>query len=458
MNKNYTNTNATDLNFAHLIASAAFLYYILKFPTGIFGFLLVVLAFFFVILFSNKNSFGFFALLIGSLVFGTIFQAFKIPYLGTFVSLGVGTIIVLRHKSFKYFKNKIFYSRFFMFFIFLFLVLVFAYIYGPQTYYSANKFFWFFVGLFVSLSASLFLLDNYECDMASIGVLSVAGGIVYYASILYEFPQATPVSVWSIAGMRTGLNPNEFSVATQMVSYVFVTGAVFLISSIANAKFKKIEYYVSLVYLFIALISLLSCGQRLYILAPIFGSMGLFFCRVRNTKAVLVLNLIFVLVVGWAVYVGMKDNVSYVTRIFDGESDFATRTNRNINWDAAFERIKEKPFLGHGLGGYYVDGYSSPGQGTYPHNMILEFLCETGILGTIIILGPLIYFIIVRWREILLIKTVNSQPLLPWVASVFLISMISHDLQRSSYLLGIILALSVYLNFKPSKKFERKFS
>ena len=69
--------------------------------------------------------------------------------------------------------------------------------------------------------------------------------------------------------------------------------------------------------------------------------------------------------------------------IFSAFSDKSTSTDEklNRNWDYAFQQIFEHPILGVGYG-----NYENPSTGeVYPHNIILEILCEMGIFGFLFI-------------------------------------------------------------------------
>ena len=73
--------------------------------------------------------------------------------------------------------------------------------------------------------------------------------------------------------------------------------------------------------------------------------------------------------------------------------------NRGTLWKLAFLETEKAPLTGMAPGGFLIK------YGSYPHNAVLELLCETGIIGTIILLVLFIRALIpvlresAKWRE-----------------------------------------------------------
>lgn len=418
--------------------------YLLLLPIGSGGYYMMIITFILLLLFSNRQATGIFCLLVGTLVFGAISHSFNLPFLGTGVSLLLGSWIISKYKRAKLYREQLLSLQMMSWLFFSLGVLFFSYLAGPQSTYSLAKLVWFIIGLSVSIAAILFMLDCQYCDLSHIGFLSIIGGCTFYASILYTHPEAAPDRVWIIAGLRSTTETSDILVATQMVSYVVSSGMVFLLISIANSPFSRMTFIISIAYIAIGFFLLVSCGQRLYILVPILSCVTTLFCQPRNRSIITLLNIVMIIGLVVVIFIGLQNNINYVTRVFEQGVGFAARSNRDLNWHAACVRINEKPLLGHGLGGYFIEGHSDPGQGTYPHNLILELLCETGIIGTLIILGPILLLICHERKSFVLLITKNGQRLFPWFMALFAVSMISHDLQRSCVLLGTTISALLY--------------
>lgn len=106
---------------------------------------------------------------------------------------------------------------------------------------------------------------------------------------------------------------------------------------------------------------------------------------------------------------------------------------RDIVFEQALAFWRDSRFVGHGLG-----SFSRISAWEYPHNLFLELLCEFGILGTVIIIAPLLLLVAAslrRWRHL--------DPRSVAVFAVFCIaSQVSGDLydSRAVFLLPVVMA------------------
>jgi O-antigen ligase len=133
---------------------------------------------------------------------------------------------------------------------------------------------------------------------------------------------------------------------------------------------------------------------------------------------------------------------------FNFGSDSAINS-RLIAWEIAWERIKENPIFGLGLGGfhsYYKTNF--PKKIEYPHNLFLELIVELGIIGIIISLY-IISILINLFRKFVFLMTndhitkfQNSIPYLLSPISLILLftfylwlSMFSKDIATNSLLI-----------------------
>jgi len=152
--------------------------------------------------------------------------------------------------------------------------------------------------------------------------------------------------------------------------------------------------------------------------------------------------LIFSAIIALSLAFMISQNMPFIASLSDDTSSLSSRLNRDTNWDAAIRRFCEKPLLGHGLGGYYIEGYSYPGSGTYAHNVILELLSETGILGIILLTIPLIksgrnY----SFRKLVAQRTRNGAALLPVMLTLFLQALVSFELSTNIWLFSFFAVL-----------------
>ncbi len=55
--------------------------------------------------------------------------------------------------------------------------------------------------------------------------------------------------------------------------------------------------------------------------------------------------------------------------------------NRGEYWSEAYEFFLSAPFIGHGLRSFAVLRSGREGEGTHPHNILLQIACEMGVIG-----------------------------------------------------------------------------
>jgi O-antigen ligase len=78
----------------------------------------------------------------------------------------------------------------------------------------------------------------------------------------------------------------------------------------------------------------------------------------------------------------------FVTRIINLTFEENYTAGRNYLWHVAMEMTGENPFFGVGLSGFEAAEITIKSEiMAYPHNIFLEVLCETGIIGFFLFLS-----------------------------------------------------------------------
>lgn len=93
-----------------------------------------------------------------------------------------------------------------------------------------------------------------------------------------------------------------------------------------------------------------------------------------------------------------------------------------------------------------------PGDGTYAHNIMLELLTETGLVGTAIISVPMILFLIYYNKELFITRVASGATIIPLWVLYFIHAMLNHDLTKSSSLLATTAIIWGYLAAMHPKK------
>ena len=223
--------------------------------------------------------------------------------------------------------------------------------------------------------------------------------------------------------------------------------------------FKNKKEYISL-YLMYVLGAILS-GSRGAILDMIVVTAVVFIYRYRKQTKMLFCAFILIVLVGIGV-LKTNNRVSYTYKLIKNEKKLDNSSYVRITvYKEAWNQFKEKPINGFGVNGYkktsfkrnlkdgqkysYTEtiGYSA----NHAHNNILNFLCTTGILGTLSYIS-MVYFLCKK-----LLKSINNGGFLGLsliflyeLFGIFEISIYHGSRQRLLFFITAICITKVYLN------------
>ncbi len=167
-------------------------------------------------------------------------------------------------------------------------------------------------------------------------------------------------------------------------------------------------------------------GLRLWV-RGLLAAMGAFLCAMAGSRTSLVFIPVFIFAVyllsaprkrmiriallgagaaagcaaAFALLAVLFPDITVVRRITDTLSGLlsggglgSVSSGRDLLFGAAIEGIKEAPLLGHGWFSFNTDhtGIIDEGTSSFVHNIVLQLLYDTGIVGTILFLSPPVYF------------------------------------------------------------------
>ena len=86
--------------------------------------------------------------------------------------------------------------------------------------------------------------------------------------------------------------------------------------------------------------------------------------------------------------IGQNVQVMFKTRVIELTFEEKYTAGRDYLWYEALEMTKENPLFGAGLSGFEAAEFTIRGEVlAYPHNIFLEVLCETGMVGFLLFLS-----------------------------------------------------------------------
>ena len=112
------------------------------------------------------------------------------------------------------------------------------------------------------------------------------------------------------------------------------------------------------------------------------------------------LSILFIIILGFLlVYLGkdyLPSNIRDRLLAFD---EYEEGSGRADKWENAMRLFSDSPIFGKGWGGYVLEGSNKGGV----HNTFLTSLCDGGILGTLLLIIPIVYIIVqaIKRQEIL---------------------------------------------------------
>lgn len=430
------------INFWPFAISAVLsLLYIVFFPKNLLGFIISLLSLSIILISLNKICLGFFLIFWGGAIFGNILAALQISYLGYPLFTSIGIFILFLSKK-EIIKVKAKWNWPISWLLVSIIVILLSFLYGPMTKYSWDKLLQFVVKTLVAIVAIKYIIISKRSIMWQLGCTFILSSLVLYSTQVYLYPEFSPKSIFVIGGLKFSsfsltLLGSDFRFATNEIALIASIGLSFLFVTVEvyNSRYYKI---LTLIYLLIALIIVGSAGQRLFYFIPLISYLATLIVTKKFSKFYnpIVLSILSVFTVF----------IIKMYRVLFFYENFAEFLNRGINWDSALQLIKEKPFFGFGLGGYFIKSYSYPGDVVYPHNLILELLTETGLIGTAIIIGyVLIFFILPRFKQFIFFRTFSGESIFPFFITVFTFSQLSFDLRITYLLFSIITSIWAYI-------------
>jgi O-antigen ligase len=244
-------------------------------------------------------------------------------------------------------------------------------------------------------------------------------------------------------------------------SYLSQIGSLILILFLKNLEFNKNFFYVVIkFFLFLfSILTILLTGER----APLLIILIFFFFINFFKKRIINFFFIFLFTLTLTFFSAQKiESInSRFIKLFDSwgsTSQQATIINKitespwSLHFQAAIELFQEKPILGHGPRSFRIkcentnidkktreqrDYYRDyRGCSTHPHNYLLEFLSENGIIGGAFFIGLFLFVFVSIYKK-------NK----------------SHDSENTFIFIGIgSLILAIIFPFKPSGSFFSTFN
>ena len=415
--------------------------YLLVLPPGWPGFAWALVSAAIVCFGVSREVLGVFFIWLAPPIMGQFALTFGIPHLGGGLSVALGLVLLLCFGS----AAPIVRMRWrapILWLLWTLGVLVLAYFRGPESEYSRSKLAYFALFLPLAVLAFSFLVGSKFVDLWALGMLSIVGSVLFYSVMACSIPQFLPSSIWTPCGVRLpSVYGDEIQPPTLMLSSLAGVGIALLLCGSANTHLsRRLFTFLTLVAFGAGMLVINSGGERKWmVIIPVVSVCAMLGKPRSVTLPATVLVLSCVALAAFVV-AGLLHENPYLTTPFDTQRTVLSRLNRDTDWTTAVRRLEERPLLGHGLG-----GYDPRADRDYAHNLLLELLCETGVVGTVLIVAPLaVFFLIPRRKQLWAFTTRNGAHLLPLLVAIAALSMTRSDLTMSYQLFALLAVMWMY--------------
>ena len=395
----------------------------------------------------SRSTIGAFCLIYGGPVLGYI--AGEIGYMGWGGDVIIAVGLVLLHsryplqKAFADCKNGI------NLLLWCTFVLLFFYIYGQQNSYAVSLMIGFVKSGFLAFVAFFFIFRDRSVDWQRLGLLGIFSGLIYLAFAGRIDPGILPNSVLDI-GRVCILKSGESHLYTHLLAFLPVLGFMFVYSKdVAKVKTRK-DITILIISLFTTGILVGWSGARQGIAFLLIGMLSIMIVdpKVRRRQYIIPVTAVILLSV-IIIHIGISQDFRSYTVLADSDRTLYQKLNRDRNFDTALWLFKEKPFLGHGLGGYYIPGHSSAGDRVFAHNVILDLLVQTGLIGALAFFSPLLLSRSFRSRIQFIVRSVNGNNIMPVFCVFVLKLMVDSQLGYVGTIMGLLVALPALTRTEP---------
>ena len=284
-------------------------------------------------------------------------------------------------------------------------------------YYSTCRLIASYLFIFASVKSDAWI-KNAPKIIAAVGTPNVVATLLFFVNDgLYQTFISMTYKTYQ-NGTQNGLYGYRAALAdhySQNGSYItIVLLAVFAVYLCMNKTEKKRKLL--LVFGIVACIALLLTSKRAHLLFGIATLIVVYYVVNPRKRVQRSFKLMMVAVVAIILLNFLIDYIPEISQVFErfqaAGSDNAS-LSRFIMWDRAFSIFKQNPFLGIGWYGFrYKSGLSEfTGATSGCHNIYLELLCETGLIGFLIFIFAMGSSLFCTLKNINLTYSINDETL-----------------------------------------------
>lgn len=376
--------------------------------------------------FMPKKEAGISFALVMPVVFGFLFFNIGIGIPGSIIALVIAFILL--YKELAVIKNNPDAIKYIGAII---LITIFSFVYGGVSSSGKEKLTDLLITLAIGIWAFYPITTSKNIDLAKIAVIYLISGIFLIAVALDFYGYTRTFNLFDFESFRASTIYNRNLELPHVVYHIpgmigCYTTAFYLSGKKNGIKVKD------LIFLGTALWLILISGTRQAILCYfiIVACWTMIKSNKLQTKNII---LTFVFCIAGYIFLSSLE-VESIQKVFDTTNTTEERLNRG--YDFALKLINENTAWGVGFGNYYNPMTNQ----RYPHNLILEILCEMGVVG-LIAMSLIVFIFVTRNKFSLFKKTTNDNFAFIIFIPYFIRAMVSDDLSHNIILFIVIFTL-----------------
>lgn len=377
----------------------------------------------------NHRTRGIALLLFSSMTLGTVFQLYHIPIPAYVFTLSIALWSLRREIKTCKFNNRALANL-----LLVFLIFIIWFLMGPAHAYSQSKLIYILCLGTSSLIGWNIIMQTSKIEYLKLALFLGVNALVFI-SIAYDFYQfPSPNGFFDFNFFRSfyttmSRKDTSFVLTYHSVGIPAMLGIAMLISH-RNIRVLSPSFLVTFVFLLFLLF--ISQTRQAILGLVLIVPLRIFI----SSKISLFVKILLSVGIFIIMFYGLSTMESDAIQKTLHSHDRTEMVNRD--YDEAMSKIKSNVFLGSGLG-----GYSLSGNREYPHNLFLELLCETGVLGTIL-LSILIFLPAFKNISNVGICSNSHQYIILVVIALGVRSMASSDLMESISFITLVLVFFSY--------------
>ena len=331
---------------------------------------------------SDLDTAGVFLVMFGGPVGGLIRALYPgVPIYGMML-VGIGLLLLAVRINDLKIRSLVFTSLFIVFFALTFL-------YGPRSPYAVSKMVNICINglLYLLAFRTIFVSKGFSAGHMAQMLLLTTVAMISFSILYYGF--SGPSNIFDYTWMRRDSEAFMYQLQEHPITNYQIVGVNALYALTFILSQKKI-HIAELCYFFpVCLHLVLTSGakQAMFGVIIIILLKAVVFSDFSRARKWAVIGVSVLFVAGYLTILA-NDKVSSAAKVINNRSDkTVVDASRGINFLAAISCIQDHPIIGAGLGGY-EDYISWQGDqfGKWPHNIILELLSETGVIGLVAVI------------------------------------------------------------------------